>query len=396
MENSEGNLDEKLAENRSHLKILIVTHMLYPEHVGGREKYVVRLAEEWGSAHQVGIVCYTRGYDWSEFRGMVRIHAVRWLPKPSLISQIMLVITTVLVTLVYHYQIIYVNSFTAPELAGLFNKMITRKPYVVAVHNPSELLSSHFPRFSFYVKKTILLNANHTIAVSKELMKLLLQYAFVPRERVSYIPPGVDPELYEYPRGSNATEARSESTAPLIITSRRLVKEKGVDVLLKATKTLKDDGFLVKCVIIGTGPELHSLAQLSEELGIKSQVTFTGLITDEELKKLISSADCCVIPSRREGTPVALLEYMALGKPVVATRVGGIADVLPDKELIVPANKPNILASKIEMLLENETFAAKVGIRNRRAAEAYVWSRIAARILGIFRTIVLNNARLNG
>jgi len=378
------------------LKILIVTHMLHPEHIGGREKYVVRLAEEWGSAHQVGIVCYTRRYDWSEFEGNVRIHAVRWLPKPSLFSQIMLVITTVLVTLVYHYQIVYVNSFTAPELAGLLNKMITRKPYVLAVHNPSELLSSHLPRFSLYVKKMILLNASHIIAVSKELVRLLLQYAFVPRDKVSNIPPGVDQELFEYPHGSNAPETRSESTAPLIITSRRLVKEKGIDVLLKAIKTLKDDGFFVRCLIIGTGPESHSLAQLSKELGIKSQVTFTGLITDEELTKLISSADYCVIPSRREGTPVALLEYMALGKPVVATRVGGIADVLPDKGLIVPANKPNILASKIEMLLENEAFAAKVGTKNRRTAEAYVWSRIAARILGIFRTIVLNSAGSSG
>ena len=390
MENSEGNLDEKIAENRSHLKILIVTHMLYPEHVGGREKYVVRLAEEWGSRHQVGIVCYTRRYDWSEFQGKVRIHAVRWFPKPSLISQIMLIITTVLVTLVYHYQIVYVNSFTAPELAGLFNKMITRKPYVLAVHNPSELLSSRLPRFSLYVKKMILLNASHIIAVSNELVKLLLQYAFVPRDKVSHIPPGVDQELFEYPRGTNATVTRSESTAPLIVTSRRLVKEKGIDVLLKAIKALKDDEFLVRCLIIGTGPELHSLAQLSEELGIQSQVTFTGLIKDEQLKRLISSADCCVIPSRREGTPVALFECMALGKPVVATRVGGIPDVLPNKELIVTPNDPVALSSKIKMLIENEDLAAKVGMENREVARQLTWLTISAKILALFQTILFH------
>jgi len=388
MDSFEGNLDEKIAESKSHLKILIVTHMLYPEHVGGREKYVVRLAEEWGSVHQVGIVCYTKGYDWSEFRGKVRVHAVRWLPKPSLISQIMLVITTVLVTLVYHYQIVYVNSFAAPELAGLFNKMITRKPYVVAVHNPSELFSSSLPRFSSYVKRTILLNASHVIAVSKELVKLLLQYAFVPRERVSHIPPGVDQELFGYRRSSNATKTHSESTAPLIITSRRLVREKGIDILLKAIKALKDGGFLVRCVIIGTGPELHSLAQLSKELGIKSQVTFTGLITDEELKKLISSADCCVIPSRREGTPVALFEYMALGKPVVATQVGGIPDILPNKKLIIPPNDSTALASRIKMLLQNEAFAVKVSMENRKTATQYSWSRIADKIFVVFRTVL--------
>jgi len=208
---------------------------------------------------------------------------------------------------------------------------------------------------------------------------------------MSHIPPGVDQELLEYPYSSYVPETCSEAATPLIVTSRRLVKEKGIDILLKAIKTLKNDGFLVRCVIVGTGPEIHSLAQLSEELGIQSQVTFTGLITDEQLRRLISSADCCVIPSRREGTPVALLEYMALGKPVVATRVGGIAGILPDKELIVPPNKPIILASKIEMLLENEAFAERVGTKNRKAAEQYAWSKIAARILGIFRAIVLNN-----
>ncbi|MDH5461709.1 MAG: glycosyltransferase, partial [Candidatus Bathyarchaeota archaeon] len=239
-----------------------------------------------------------------------------------------------------------------------------------------------------YVKRTILLNASHVIAVSKELVKLLLQYAFVPRERVSHIPPGVDQELFGYRRSSNATKTHSESTAPLIITSRRLVREKGIDILLKAIKALKDGGFLVRCVIIGTGPELHSLAQLSKELGIKSQVTFTGLITDEELKKLISSADCCVIPSRREGTPVALFEYMALGKPVVATQVGGIPDILPNKKLIIPPNDSTALASRIKMLLQNEAFAVKVSMENRKTATQYSWSRIADKIFVVFRTVL--------
>ena len=302
----------------------------------------------------------------------------------------MLVITTVLVTLVHHYQIVYVNSFTAPELAGLFNKMITRKPYVVAVHNPSELLSSHLPRFSSYVKKIILLNASHITAVSNELVKLLLQYAFFPRNKVSFVPPGVEGELLEYPSNNRTAEIHTEATAPTIITSRRLVKEKGIDILLEAVKALKDDGFLVKCVVVGTGPELYPLAQLSEELGIQSQVTFTGLIKDEQLKRLISSADCCVIPSRREGTPVALFECMALGKPVVATRVGGIPDVLPNKELIVTPNDPVALSSKIKMLIENEDLAAKVGMENREVARQLTWSTISAKILALFQTILFH------
>lgn len=362
--------------------------MLYPEHVGGREKYVVRLAEDWSSKHQVGIVCYTRKSDWSEFTRKIRIHGIRWLPKPSLVSQIMLVATTILVTLVYHYEIIYVNSFTAPELAGLFNKILTSKPYVVAVHNPSELISKRSPRFSHYVKKLILQNASHIVAVSNELRKLLLQYAFVPKNKVSLIPPGVKQELFEYPHDSYTEETPAEAAIPIIITSRRLVNEKGIDTLLKAIKALIDDGFLIKCVIVGTGPELSPLTQLSKELEIKSHVTFTGLIMDEQLRKLISSAYCCVIPSRREGTPVALFEYMALGKPVVATQVGGITDVLPNKELIAPPNDPDALASKIKTLLKNEAFAMKVGMQNRESARQYTWSRIATKILVVFETIL--------
>lgn len=366
--------------------------MLYPEHIGGKEKYVVRLAEEWSSMHQVGIVCYTRKCDWSEFPGKIRIHGVRWLPKPSLVSQIMLVITTILVTLVYRYEIIYVNSFTAPELAGLFNKMLTRKPYVIAVHNPSELISNYPLHFSHHVKKLILQNASYIVAVSRELAELLLQYVFAPKNKVSFIPPGVEQELLEYSHESCSEETPAKATTPMVITSRRLVKEKGIDVLLKAVKALIDDGFLMKCVIVGTGPELRPLTRLSEKLGIKSHVTFTGLITDEQLRKLISSANCCVIPSRREGTPVALFEYMALGKPVVATHVGGVTDILPNKELIVPPNSPAALASKIEMLLKNKAFAITVGLENRENAKQYTWSRIAAKILVIFRTILSHDA----
>jgi glycosyltransferase involved in cell wall biosynthesis len=167
-----------------------------------------------------------------------------------------------------------------------------------------------------------------------------------------------------------------------------LVREKGIDVLLKAVKILVDEGFLVKCVIVGSGPELNPLARLSEELKITSYVTFTGLITDEHLRKLISSASCGVIPSRREGTPVALLEYMALGKPVVATNVGGIGEILQNRELIVPPNDPAALAIGIRTVLKNEDFAIRVGMENREKAKQYTWSKIAGEISVIFETIL--------
>jgi glycosyltransferase involved in cell wall biosynthesis len=362
---------------------LFVTHGIYPESVAGREKYVVRLAREWSLNHEVGIVFYSRPSNIKDLSlPRVRLHRVWLLSKHSIISKVMHIFTTVIAALIFKYDILYVNSFFIPELSGLFSKIITRKPYIVAVHNPSELISTRIKSFSYWMKKLILKNSFKIIAVSIELKRLLYEFTPLPKNKVSYIPPGVDREYFNIKQEESE---RNISSTPVILTSRRLVEEKGIDTLLYAVKILLDEKFKVKCIIIGRGAEYKKLIQLSKKLGVNPYVKFTGFLPDKQLKKFFSLANCFIMPSRREGTPVALFEYMALGKPVVATQIGGIVDILPNKELIVLPNDPAAMAAKIKMVLSDKEFALKVGKQNRKTAKKFVWSNIASQLFVVFK-----------
>jgi glycosyltransferase involved in cell wall biosynthesis len=361
--------------------------LLYPEAVGGREKYVKSLAEKWSHKHVVGIVYYTRQQAPHILinRG-IRIHRVLRM-RFRLISQISYIITTLLAALIYKYDILYVNSLFIPEFSGMLARILFRIPYVVAIHNPHELIPKTIPKLSSNFKKIILKNSSIIIAISKELLKIILDLGFTTRSKICHIPPGIEEEYLDF-KSKESPEKILKSSIPCIFTSRRLVWEKGIDILLTALKIMVDSNMVFKCVIVGRGREFQSLAQLSKIYGLESKVTFTGLIPDEELKELISKAYCCVIPSRREGTPIALFEYMAMGKPVIATNVGGIRDVLPNRDLIVPPENPDALASAIMKLLKDKSYAKRVGHANKERSKRFIYTRIAGDLLTVFEGIL--------
>jgi glycosyltransferase involved in cell wall biosynthesis len=370
------------------MKILIVTHMLYPERIGGKEKYVVRLAEEWSKKHSVGLVFYSGRTDWRSLSAKgIRVHRVPWLPRVFPVSQIGLVAKALAASLISGYKIVYVNSLATPEIAGLCCGVFLRKVLVGAIHSPVELIEARAAFFSRWIKKIFLKQASLVVVVSKEIAAYLTEYTGISAGKVVYVPGGVEKDFFEIALNSKSRgklESRSQNNPKIIMTSRRLVKEKGIDVLIKAVKILEDSGVRVKCFIAGEGPEADNLRGLTGSLGLDSIVTFVGRLSDSSLKKLISYADCCVISSYFEGTPLSLLEYMAAGKPVVATNVGGISQVLTSEELVVQAGNPETLANGIKKVLLDEVFAAKVGLANRECAKSYSWTSISTQLLDNF------------
>lgn len=108
---------------------------------------------------------------------------------------------------------------------------------------------------------------------------------------------------------------------PFVISLARLIPAKGVQYLLQAASLLSRSLPSLKVVICGDGPFKAILQELAEKLGLASRVIFTGFRADA--LSLVQAADIFVLPSLSEGLPLSVLEAMALGKPVIATRVGG-------------------------------------------------------------------------
>lgn len=152
-------------------------------------------------------------------------------------------------------------------------------------------------------------------AVSRELAKMLA---------ADHIPNGID----EVTRGAKqALRLGGGSGEPIqagIVA--RLVPEKGIDRWLSAVASLKGKGIQVETWILGEGPEYTVLEAFSRKMGL--DVHFLGWVADP--REIMQQLDLFVLPSRREGEPLALLEAMQFGLPILATRVGGVEDLLAD------------------------------------------------------------------
>lgn len=140
----------------------------------------------------------------------------------------------------------------------------------------------------------------------------------------------------------------------------RLGREKGADVLIESLERLAERDLIVS--IVGDGRERRALERRVAALGLEQIVRFHGIVPDAA--RLVRAFDVIAISSRTEGTPIVLLEAMAAGVPVIASRVGGIPDIVTDREaLLVPAEQPDLLASALAAVLRAPRSAAARAVR---------------------------------
>ena len=189
-----------------------------------------------------------------------------------------------------------------------------------------------------------------------------LAHAGVPRDRLHIIP-NAD--------GAGTTfVAPDEARAALGVPSGvmhvgwigRLGREKGADVLIESLRRLAERDLVVS--IVGEGRERRALERLVAAHGLEKIVRFHGMVPDAA--RLIRAFDVVTISSRTEGTPIVLLEAMAAGVPVIASRVGGIPDVVTEREaMLVPPEQPDLLASALAAVLRAPRAAAARAARAR-------------------------------
>ncbi|MGE0482454.1 MAG: glycosyltransferase, partial [Phycisphaerae bacterium] len=186
------------------------------------------------------------------------------------------------------------------------------------------------------------------------------------------------PELITAPRAAAAFCAD-----PLrVVSVGRMNSEKGYDVLLEAVRRLSDRGERRWALdVIGSGPELDSLRRRTAELDLAANVSFSGwLAWGPELFARLDHADLYVLPSRTEGLPRALLEAMARGLPALGTRVGGVPDLLAERDLLTPGDA-EALARRIGALIGDRATLAEMSRAAFEAAERFHPAKMRAQKL---------------
>jgi glycosyltransferase involved in cell wall biosynthesis len=192
--------------------------------------------------------------------------------------------------------------------------------------------------------------------------------------RTDVIPSGVDTERFQVNESRAQAKARLgvSATRPVIGTVGRLEARKGTATLIEAAAQLRAEHALDLLVVVaGDGPLSAELAVLAARLGIAEHVRMLGDCPD--VRGMLAALDVFVLPSRTEGMSNALLEAMAMERPVVATAVGGTPEVMGREPagLLVPAGDPTAIARAIARLLGAPDAAARLGSAARRRVEEH-------------------------
>lgn len=172
---------------------------------------------------------------------------------------------------------------------------------------------------------------------------------------------------------------RIEPTCSIVGTVGRLVPVKGHEHFLNAAQRLLKHGQDIRFLIVGDGPLLNRLKDQASDLGISDYVDFLGF--RDNTYDIMGAMDVFVLPSLHEGIPMAILEAMALARPIVSSRVGGISEVITDSVhgLLVRPGDPGELAGACLKLLVNRDLAERYG----RAGQARAEREFSAESMGI-------------
>ena len=205
------------------------------------------------------------------------------------------------------------------------------------------------------------------IGVSSDLVQQMIELG-APADRCHVIRNGVDLQRFAVVDQADARRQLGMDGAGLLLLSvGNLVELKGHDLVIRMVGELPQS----KLVIVGSGPELSALRTLAASIGVADRVRFAGQQPNEDLKTYFSAADVLVLASSREGWPNVLLESMACGTPVVATRVNGVPEVVTSRrvgQLAETRDVPHLLAA-LRSLLDDRPSRAEV----RRYAEGFSW-----------------------
>jgi glycosyltransferase involved in cell wall biosynthesis len=188
----------------------------------------------------------------------------------------------------------------------------------------------------------------------------------------------------------------SQSFPPTFAYLGRLVSEKGLPLLLEATKRLKEEGFYFRLLFVGDGPERKRLEAMVREWSLQEYVTFTGFLQGKHLEEVMASVSAVIMPSIWEETAgLAAMEHMMRGRPVIAADIGGLGEVVDGAGLKFPPGDAEALTDCLRRILQHPQILVELGQKAcQRALQLFRWERMVDEHLCLYRRL-LNASRVN-
>jgi glycosyltransferase involved in cell wall biosynthesis len=347
-------------------RFLIYSHFYYPS-IGGIERHTDNLAKLLiNKGYNVTIVTQSGNK-------AVEIGKIIIVRRPSI---------ALLASLIFYHDVIHMQGFNI--FVYLFTKLFRKR--IVWYHHGYDLcsvgggtsiykgflktLEPHLRRSLVGILLWLSFHISRMIAkIDKKITHIVTTYYTLTRFRdfvrsskwhVIYYP-----VLFDNLNQISLTNSKYDGN--YILLYGRMMAGKGEDVLIKALKILKDKGIIYRAIICGPSPNKDYPSNLIKFYGLENQVVYVGPRLGKELVELINRSSIIVVPSKYEEMfGQTAIEAMYLGKPVIASKTGGLAEVVNNVGILVPPNDPYALAEAIHKLMSDKN---KIEMLGKKAKE---------------------------
>ena len=269
----------------------------------------------------------------------------------------------------FNPDLIVVHFANARANHALFYNILTDKPYIIKMHATDVFRRPNLFQLKIEKAYKVLTISNYNISFIKnrdkdiDISKFMIHHCGIP----------IDNYVFKdiFTKNNNV---------PIILSVARLSPMKGFDTLIKASNELFKKDIKHKLIIVGFGPDKELLTDLVNKFGLQDIIEFRGYCSPEEIKNLLASADLFVLASKfdeeiktQDGIPVAIMEAMSTGLPVITTKISGIPELIEDgvNGFLINPGEVIELANKIEEVLKmSKNDLQEIGTNARLKIEA--------------------------
>ncbi len=358
-----------------------VLHVIETLEFGGAEKVLVELANAMANHCEVAVCCIKQtGELQASLDRRIRVHCMNSGEGNHVLLpfKLALLVRGGRFDVVHsHTWGVYIESAFGALLGGA--RILVHTVHGQYLYYAPGLASRLKRRLRHFVERMLARAHRRIVTVSDAIQKYVRAEVGIPAARLLTIHNGVSDAQH--------TSRPYRSGMPAVfITVGRLVAVKNYAMLLRAFADVVRLHPVSRLVVVGDGPERSALEALTDELGISGRVEFLGFRQDVQL--LLQEADIFVLSSRYEGISIALLEAMRAGLPAIATRVGGMAEVLVDGEtgILVPGDHQEAMAQAMITLAQSPAERRRLGDQGyARMRDSFSMSVMVERYLSVYR-----------
>jgi len=294
------------------------------------------------------------------------------------------------------FDVMHVHDWLA-AFSGISFKHYLKKPMILTVHSTEvgRAQGLHSPNsFSINgIEWWATYEANRVIVCSESMKNEICDHFDIPSEKVDIIPNAIDVTKYKtsVDRGAVRQRYGVGYSNKLILCVGRLVPQKGVEYFIRAIPTIANNYPEAKYIIVGEGWSRDKLEAEARATGHSDKIHFTGFASDKDVIELMTSADVLIVPSIYEPFGIVALEGMATGVPVVASKVGGLAEVIDHDEtgLFVYPRSLESIAWGIDRILSDPDHANWLTQNAKeKLHKAYSWEAVAMKTVEVYKKVV--------